>query len=60
LVAKSQCHGDRTNALQWGRQWLGQPERQRPAPPLPAHTPDVDVKYFEIAEEMYFDQAGQK
>jgi hypothetical protein len=58
LLAKSHCHGDRTAALQLGRQWLGQPERQRPAPPLPAHTPDADVKNFERAKEMYVDQSA--
>jgi hypothetical protein len=60
LLAKSHCHGDRKAALELGRQWLGQPERQRPAPPLPAHRPDADVENFRRAEVMYFDQAARQ
>jgi hypothetical protein len=53
LIAALCCHGDRIEALRWGLRWLGEPEGQRPARPLPVHAPDDDIKTRGIAERIW-------
>jgi hypothetical protein len=56
LIAR--CIGDdRRAALAWARRWLGQPERRRPARPLPVHAPEDEAKTRKIAERMFCEAA---
>jgi hypothetical protein len=52
LVAQLCCNGDRRAALQWARQWLGQPEHRK-ARPVPVRAPEDDGETRERAADMW-------
>ena len=49
--------GGAREALHWARQWLGQPERQRPVRPLPAPAPREDEERTRKRAEKIWHQA---
>jgi hypothetical protein len=53
LIAAVECQGDRIEALHWGLRWLGEPERQRPARPLPVHEPEAESENYKRAVRLW-------
>jgi hypothetical protein len=54
LALIARCRGCSVGeALRWARQWLGQPERQRPPRPVPARRPQDKAETRKSAKEIW-------